>query len=414
MSFQKSLKIPKIFVALPLMNEFDTVQSVIDCLKEQEVINPVDVFVCVNQPDQWWEDEEKRAVCKNNMRTIRLLEKGFENSTIPLTIIDRFSPGSGWTGKHYGVGWARKTVMDAINTVAYGPDIIVSLDGDTTFGKHYLQSISDNFAANVHATALAVPYYHQLTGDETTDRAMLRYEIYMRYYVLNLWRIKCPYHFTALGSAMAIPIWAYRSIGGMTPQKSGEDFYFLQKLCKFGDILNWNKEKVYPAARFSDRVFFGTGPAMIKGRDGDWSSYPIYDYRLFDEVKQTYDSFSELFKEDIPTPMTAFLSEQVKKDSLWEPLRKNVVTKERFIRACHQKVDGLRVLQFLKTRQQETEHSDEQNLISYLEKFYTEDNLRTLEIDFSQFSFGGATVAELNRLRDFLVGEEEKYQKITN
>ncbi len=91
--------------------------------------------------------------------------------------------------------------------------------------------------------------------------------------------------FTAIGSAMALPVKSYRAIGGMTPHKSGEDFYFLQKLRKFGKVLTWNKEKVYPEARYSDRVFFGTGPAMIKGRDGDWSSYPIYPFELFDEIK---------------------------------------------------------------------------------------------------------------------------------
>jgi hypothetical protein len=410
---QKISKTSKIFIALPLMDELETVQSVMDSLCEQKVSNPVEVFVCVNQPDEWWDDEEKRLVCKNNMRTIRLLENGFTGSKISLTIIDRFSPGSGWKGKQHGVGWARKTVMDAIDKVAYGSDIIVSLDGDTTFGEHYLQSIADNIASNIHATAIAVPYYHKLTGDELTDRCILRYEIYMRHYALNLWRIKSPYHFTALGSAMAIPVWAYRSIGGMTPQKSGEDFYLLQKLCKMGDVLTWNKEKVYPAARFSDRVFFGTGPAMIKGRDGDWSSYPVYDYRLFDEVLETYNSFEQLFIKDIPTPMTAILSEQHKKDTLWEPLRKNVVTKERFIRACHQKVDGLRVLQYLKSRQNETEHNDEQNLLEYFERFYPEES-KTLNIDFKQFSFKDSPVEELDRIRDFMVAEEEKCQKNTN
>ena len=76
---------------------------------------------------------------------------------------------------------------------------------------------------------LAVPYYHKLIGD-ATDRLILRYEIYMRCYLINLLRIQNPYAFTALGSAMAVTVRAYRKAGGLTPVKSGEDFYFLQNL----------------------------------------------------------------------------------------------------------------------------------------------------------------------------------------
>ena len=148
------------------------------------------------------------------------------------------------------------------------------------------------------AVALSNPYYHKLTGAEAEDRAILRYEIYMRNYAINMLLINSPYAFTAMGSAIALPVSSYKAIGGLTPKLSGEDFYFLQKLRKYGNINIHNKEKVYPAARFSDRVFFGTGPAMIKGNDGDWESYPIYHIQLFKNIERTYESFEILFKND--------------------------------------------------------------------------------------------------------------------
>jgi hypothetical protein len=202
--------------------------------------------------------------------------------------------------------------MDAINKVAKAKDIIVSLDADTTFRENYFSSLAENFSDHPDAVAIAVPYFHQLVEDEAANRAMLRYEIYMRYYSLNLWKIGSPYSFMALGSAMAFPLWAYRAVGGMTPKMSGEDFYFLQKLRKYGKMLFSNPEKVYPAARFSDRVYFGTGPAMIKGNQGDWTSYPIYSFHYFDEIRMTTDLFTEFFRKTKSTPVVSFLRQLLK------------------------------------------------------------------------------------------------------
>ena len=45
------------------------------------------------------------------------------------------------------------------------------------------------FATHPDACGLAARYYHPLVEDDAVSRAMLGYEIYMRLYVLNLWRI---------------------------------------------------------------------------------------------------------------------------------------------------------------------------------------------------------------------------------
>jgi hypothetical protein len=209
---------------------------------------------------------------------------------------------------------------------------------------------------------------------------------------------------------MALPVSAYRAIGGMTPKKSGEDFYFLQKLVKYGNLLTWNEEKVYPEARFSERVFFGTGPAMIKGNRGDWGSYPVYHYRLFDEVKETYDAFPALYTKDMATPLGDHLSKTPGQGNIWEPLRKNAGSPGVFVKACTEKIDGLRILQFLKHRQTSRGYADEQSLLANLRIFQS----RLLEdFDFLQdgIKFDGLTVMQLDKLRDALVSIEEEYQK---
>jgi hypothetical protein len=208
---------------------------------------------------------------------------------------------------------------------------------------------------------------------------------------------------------MALPVWAYKAIGGITPHKSGEDFYFLQKLRKYGIVLSWNKEKVYPAARFSDRVFFGTGPAMIKGNQGDWNSYPIYPFHLFDKIRDFYDFFPVLFEKEVETPLDEFISEKFGKVNIWKPLRENSKTKEQFVKACHQKFDALRTLQYLKWENSKNPHRDEDILLEYL-NYFCSDELSAFSFDINSFDFEKSSIDELDEIRDLLVRIEEEVQ----
>jgi len=158
-------------------------------------------------------------------------------------------------------------------------------------------------------------------------------------------------------------------MGGISPKHSGEDFYFVQHMRKNGPVSHFNNVKVYPQARFSDRVNFGTGPAMIKGNTGDWSSYPFYLPEQFEKIKSTYQSFELLFDKNFETPMSQFLKIQMKKDNIWQSLRKNSKTKESFAHACMQLVDGLRILQFLKSDYQNYSKGDEVDLRTNLNYF---------------------------------------------
>ena len=183
---------------------------------------------------------------------------------------------------------------------------------------------------------------------------MLRYECYMRHYLIQLLRIANPYAFTALGSAMAFPIWAYRRVGGITPLQGGEDFYLMQKFAKTGALLLCFSSPIHsrltvrPQGRVSSRVPFGTGPAIAAGIEEMHSRYPFYNEQGFEAVKATYDSFPSLYEQDIETPMSPFLRQQLATDDLWSPLRRNFRTCAHFTRACAERVDGLRILQYLK------------------------------------------------------------------
>ncbi len=388
----------KIFIALPVLREFENLEKILNLIFSQS-FQDVELVVCINQPDSWWTDATKIKDCLDNQKSLDLCHS-FKN--FPLTIIDRSSPGKGWSEKKKGVGQARKTLFDFIVSKARDNDLVISLDADTCFSENYFQSLINRFNEFPNSPGMAVPYYHPLEDDEKVNRAILRYEIYMRYYLINLLRIGSPYAFTALGSGMAFPVWACKKVNGITPFEAGEDFYFLQKLCKTGKLLLWNQEKIYPSARISDRVPFGTGPSVRKGIDNQWENYPIYNHILFNMIEKTYHLFPTLFTQNIETPLTGFLIQQLKTPYLWEPLRNNFKTEQLFIRACHERLDGFRIFQFLK-QQKETQKSDEEHLRNFFSDFFHNTNHVP---DLTSFSFQNSPIKEFELIRFFLENEE--------
>lgn len=394
---------PHVHIAIPAMDELHTLPLTLQDLEAQS-FQAFDVYVCVNQPDAYWNSDLQLKICENNQALLQWLSN---YSGVVLHVLDYSSPGKGWTGKKIGVGWARKVLFDHILQNFDDQDILISLDADTRLRKGYIESIMDHYAKMPQVPVISVPYYHPLTSQEANDRAILRYEFFMRSYAINLHRIRSPYAFTAIGSAIAMRLGALRKIGGITPVKSGEDFYLIQKFRKMAPISNYNSEMVYPAARFSNRVFFGTGPALIKGNEGHWESYPIYPKSLFEPIQEAYQLLPKLFTYDLHNDFIDFLVEQAGTDQLWQNIRNNVKDLPHFAQAFHEKADGLRILQYLRQRINRS-ISDEQNLYDNLISWIP----GKIPSWFNpNKSFETLSVAQLNELRDILWQEETIWRK---
>ena len=396
-----------LFICLPILNESANLPKLISSLISQSYSN-FSLIACINQPNDWWNDQTKIPQCIDNAAGLDFLS---EIKEIDTTIIDKSTKGEGWIAKKRGVGWARKLTMDMAAQKGKPTDIIISIDADTHYPSGYFQSVVDIFKNQPTILAHSNPYYHPLSGKKKEDEAILRYEIYMRIYALNMLLINNPYAFSAIGSGMACTVKEYIRLDGMTPKHSGEDFYFIQKMCKSGRISNYNHIKIYPQARFSDRVNFGTGPAMIKGDAGDWSSYPFYTPELFAKVAETYQSFDLLFEKDIETPMTNFLKKQLKREHVWAPLRKNFKKKELFVNACIQLVDGLRILQFLKESHTRTSQGDKADFKKNMMYLFNHTNMKTM---ISKDDLIGELLSfeKMMLFRDVLVELEYKYRAL--
>lgn len=403
---------PSVFVAIPAMDELHTLPLLLQDLSMQENTAALHVRVCVNQPDDYWDLPEKQHVCQQNQLLMDWLRN---QSPLPVHLLDFASRGKGWHGKHFGVGWARKKLFESICEKAQAEDILISLDADTRIRPGYVHSILENFHKNPQIPAISVPYYHTLDASEDQNRAMLRYEFYMRNYALNLLRIGSPYGFTALGSAIAMRVGALCKIGGITPLQSGEDFYLLQKFRKMAPIGLYNRESVYPAPRTSNRVVFGTGPAISKGMDGHWSAYPIYHHSLLAPIEESYRKLPDLFQQDLHSDFLDFLQQTVKSsqhspqtDSLWTRIRANTKDLPHFEQAFHEKADGLRILQFLRLQHKQYPMRDEQALFENL-KYWMPSDLPDWYS--AKLSFEDYTVEQLNQLRNLLFEEEMVWRK---
>lgn len=395
---------PKVFATIPVLDEFDNLPGLISDLNQQTCVG-WEAIVCINQPDDWWKDEQRARVCRQNQKSLAWLR---DLRHPKIHCLDKSSHGKGWEGKRHGVGWARKTAMDFAASLAEDEDLIVSMDADTRYPQGFFESLIKAKASHQEARGISVPYYHRLTGDEVTDRCMLRYELYMRNYAINMLLIDNPYAFSAIGSGMACRAKDYRQVGGLTPKMSGEDFYFMLKLRKAGHIIVDTAETIYPAARFSDRVYFGTGPAMIKGRSGDWDSYPVYAADAFAEVKKTFEAFRSLYLTDVKTPMDPWLSNSGNDEPVWRPLRTNAASEASFQKACMQKSDALRILQFLKAENTKYPGTDEERLTAFLTGLDKEKELDSHLL--SNLSFEHSPVAELDTLRNFMARCERSLQ----
>lgn len=357
-----------IYVALPAMDEPDLPARLLD-LNRQSLL-PRTVCVCINQPRSYHVDgiPAHLRVCRANQKAYEQIRawEAEGRFAFGLELIDRFSLPDAWDEKHFGVGWARKTAMDSMARAARNPesDILVCMDADTSYPADYLQDIQKQFDAYPTAAGLSNPYLHvdADTLPEEHQRAILHYETYMRAYALNMILCDHPYAFTAVGSSMACRVKAYLKIGGISPFKSGEDFYFLQKLVKTGSLIVHSPSVSRPSARLSGRVFFGTGPALQKGLGNRWESYPVYPPALFERMQRAYDALPGLFQGDRPSADLDFWQTAFG-PGWWASIRRNSGGRqEQFVHACKEKFDALRSLQFLKAHYRQDDVSDWKNL----------------------------------------------------
>ena len=257
-----------------------------------------------------------------------------------------------------GVGTARKIGMDwAVNQ--FLPEhrdsgVIVCLDADCTVERNYLWALWDHFYSYPQTPGCAIHFEHPLASLLPEQRqGIVHYELFLRYYLHGLRWSGFPHAFHTVGSSMAVRAAPYRRQGGMNRRKAGEDFYFLQKIIPLGHFSAVLDTTVFPSARISLRVPFGTGRAMADWLSGKKDPAMVYDPRifralglLFSRVQQLYDGPVQPPLDDLPLSLKIFLQERHWVDRVAE-IRANTTSFEAFQKRFFHGFNAFLVLKYV-------------------------------------------------------------------
>lgn len=263
--------------------------------------------------------------------------------------------------KWAGAGLARKKGMDEairrFNLSDNKNGILVSLDADTLVAKNYLVEIEKHFGEYPKQVGATVAFEHQKKQlDEKLREGIELYELYLDYYKRALHYCGYPYSLFTIGSAFAVKAEAYVKRGGMNRRQAGEDFYFLQNLVQMGKVGEITSTKVYPSARLSNRVPFGTGPILQKWMKGEEDLTLTYNFEAFKNLQEFFvqkdrlfkiylDEYSE-FMNAVNKPIKEFLEIDQFSVEL-DDLNKNCSRLETFQVRFFQKFNAFKILKFL-------------------------------------------------------------------
>nr|MCR5698945.1 glycosyltransferase [Treponemataceae bacterium] len=289
---------------IPAYNEFpgiiETLQSL--SLSSATCKVKVEAVICVNN-----RDDSPIEIKQNNQYLVEMLHRISqneffveENSTcgVKITVLD-FTDGENQFKKGYGVGWARKIAMDY--ALQGGAEVLACLDADTLVSLDYCGEL-ERFRKEKMDFA-TMDFIHQ--GAETSElqEAINCYEYWMKDHSKKLYETKTPFHYMALGSLIVVSDLLYCQIGGMKNRLAGEDFYFIQEAIKI--LLTRMKSieelrnavprlscQVYPEARLSERVLFGTGKSLASMESGS-KKVRFYLDSSYEQIRKFIEIFNE-------------------------------------------------------------------------------------------------------------------------
>lgn len=280
-------------VIIPAHNEPDLLQTLESLKNCKAPKRPTEIIVVINHS----EHSSKETIQQNELSysEISLWTKNNSNERLVFLVM----LVANMPKKYAGVGLARKIGMDEairrFSKINNENGIIFSLDADTLVGENYLHGIEKEFFETKNLNTV-LPWFEHISETESTkvQSAIVQYELHLRYFKLALKYTGFPNAYHTIGSAFAVKAMAYIKQGGMNKKQGGEDFYFLQKVFNLSYTKELISVKVYPSGRVSERVPFGTGPAVQKIiEEGKFLTYkPEY----FEYLKAFFDQIKALHK----------------------------------------------------------------------------------------------------------------------
>ena len=353
---EKAIPLLSMVVVIPCLNEPEIIRTLESVWACQPVDSYCEVIVTVNDSQISSQDVKDF----NHDTYLQLLEWKKANDRHKLVLRPIYAPSV--QAKFAGAGMARKIGMDEavrrLNQVNRPEGIIISLDSDCLVSNNYLKRIEAAFSETKSCFAATINFRHRFEEimDPRQEMGMRLYEDYLHYYKQALEYAGFPHSIYTIGSAFAVRAEAYVKQGGMNRRQAGEDFYFLHKLTKLGQLVEINDAFVYPSGRVSDRVPFGTGAAMTKWMNDADDLNLTYCFDAFLDLKQLFDRAGEFYKinstlyaeiiSTLPPTVQQYLI-VVSFDEKLAEINRNSSSPESFRKRFFQAFDAFQVLKFL-------------------------------------------------------------------
>ncbi len=277
----------KIVIVIPCYDEPNVLATLRSLAACDSSLNSVEIIVVVNEPQN-----ASTAIRESNEHTVQEATTWVAQYRGPLSFGIIYA--NDLPPKHAGVGLARKIGMDEalhrFTAIQYN-GWIVCLDADCEVATNYLTVLEGIFLGEEPQSA-TIYFEHRLSSvaDPELRAGIIHYELFLRYYVNALRYAQFPYAMHTVGSSMAVRAELYARVGGMNRRRAGEDFYFLHKVAPHGRLREITETTVYPSARVSQRVPFGTGRAQAEWLQRAEERHNTYHPTIFEELK-TFFSF---------------------------------------------------------------------------------------------------------------------------
>ncbi len=264
-----------------------------------------------------------------------------------------------------GVGLARKIAADTALTLIHKGVVtepwVFSTDADVILPKAYfaaVESVGD-------VVALSLDFSH-VSDDERLLNIQACYDFKLRYYQQAVRFLGAAYDYIPLGSTLVLGAIAYAQVRGFPAKSGGEDFYLLNKLAKIGVVKQPLEPVVQIQIRFSDRVPFGTGPAV---------SQILQLHEANQALKYYHPTVFHVLKKWRQQLITYFVDEKLPTDDhglngywqLEKILIKNkqqIKTTKRWVQFIHEWLDAFKILKSVHFLSTEFNPIDKQLLIT--------------------------------------------------
>ena len=346
-----------IVVVIPCFNEPDLIRSLESLWKCSDTACSVEIIVVFNSA----RNSPHNAISQNR-KSLEAFEEWKSNHSKPSRkffsiwkedINDRDS----------GAGLARKMGMDKaisrFNRLDRATGILVSFDADAVCDANYLAEIEKHYRNHPETDGTTLYFEHPTSGNDFPPevyRGIIQYELYLRYYKEALRYAGFPYAFHTVGSCFTVKAESYARQGGMNKKPAGEDFYFIQKLAPLGHFHEIRSTRVIPSPRPSDRVLFGTGPAIRKFIDSSGEGLPAYSLLSFHHLRKLFDQVNRFYRmgEDeigrltttLPEPVRIFL-EKIDFPGRIDEINRNAASVESFRKRFFRWFNAFMVIKYL-------------------------------------------------------------------